>query len=124
MLSIRGMWRVLFIALCLMVSAHHGVRGIAHAAHAVTSTGDSMHCVGDTCVGAVAEDSHDDARLLAACVAILALAAAAALGRGASRVVRVARRTISTGGWCVAVMRQRPPAHGPPRPIRPCVLLR
>ncbi len=113
------MWRLVVIALCLVVATHHGAPGLAHATQPVQVPA-TAQCVGEHCGGG----PHDDAGMLAACLAILALVAGAALGRRVGRLVRVAMPTLYITPWCMASVRPGPPAHGPPRPIRPCVLLR
>jgi hypothetical protein len=114
------MWRLVVIALCLVVAAHHGAPGLAHATHPAPAT---AQCAGEHCEGGLHDTAHDDAGLLAACLAILALVAGAALGRRVGGVVRVALLVLPAARWCVALIRPWPPAHGPPRPIRPCVLV-
>jgi hypothetical protein len=122
-LFIGGMWRLVVIALCLVVATHHGAPGLAHATQPV-QVPTSTQCAGEHCGGGPHNGAHDDAGMLAACLAILALVAGAALGRRVGRLVRVAMPTLCIAPWCVKSVRPGPPAHGPPRPIRLCVLLR
>lgn len=112
------------IALALVVAVHHGVPVLGHSAHAQAAS----HCAAGACApdagGAHGgDDGSADLGLAAACLAILVMAAAVAagLGRGLRmRLPLLAQRARRAGR--VAML--GPPAHGPPRPIRPCVLQR
>jgi len=119
-----GMRLLIVIALALVVAVHHGVPVLGHSAHAQAAP----HCAAGTCApdagGAHGgDDGAADIGLAGACLAILAMAAAVAVGLGRGlrmRVPLLAERARHAGR--VAML--GPPAHGPPRPIRPCVLQR
>ncbi|MBM3664737.1 MAG: hypothetical protein FJW92_02945 [Actinobacteria bacterium] len=112
------------IALALVVAVHHGVPVLGHPGHAQGAS----HCAAGPCApdagGALGgDDGAADLGLAGACLAILAMAAAVAAGLG--RGLRVRLRLEAP-----RIRRDRrihmlgPPAHGPPRPLRPCVLQR
>ncbi len=112
------------IALALVLAMHHGAPTLGHSAHAQVAP----QCLAGECAppGGPAHGSDDgtsDVGMASACMAMLAMAAAIAVGLGrglrvrlpfAASGIRRATRIHMTG----------PPAHGPPRPIRPCVLQR
>lgn len=108
------------LVLSLAVVMHHGVPGAGHAAHAA----DTVPCDGASCASGV-PDGHDDdhgAGIAASCLAIVAMAAVAGLSGPAPLRIRAlvahARRVAPPAGVLM------PMAHGPPRPLRPCVLQR
>lgn len=107
------------LMLSLAIVTHHGVPSAGHAGHGATAP-----CAGPACLSGV-PDGHGDehgAGVAAACLAILAFAAALRLGRRPPWRLRVlvlgAARVMGRAGA------SRPVAHGPPRPLRPCVLQR
>lgn len=112
------------IALALVVAVHHGVPVLGHSAHAQAAP----QCAAGTCApdsGGAHGGDHGaaDLGLAGACLAILAMAAAVAVGLGRGlrmRLPLLAQRATRAG----RVAMTGPPAHGPPRPIRPCVLQR
>jgi hypothetical protein len=112
------------IALALVVATHHGAPMLGHSAHAQAApTCATGECAPHGGAAHGSDDGTSDMDMAAACMAILAMAAAVAFGLGrrlrvrlplAAAGIRYAWRSYMTG----------PPAHGPPRPIRPSVLQR
>lgn len=108
------------LMLCAVVAVHHGVPVLGHAAHGagpaeMTAGGHGQH--------EQPGDADDQGGVLGACLAVLVAA-------GLAVSVLWARRGILAARLAPRAVRMRipmapgPPAHGPPRPIRPCVLLR
>lgn len=111
------MWRPILIILALVVVAHHGAPVVTHAAGGGLAT----HCALAGCPG---ESGHDVGGLALLCVAILI----AAIPLAAAVLARIRRRPFFTGPpaliTCTRAHGRAPPAHGPPHPLRPCVLIR
>lgn len=108
------------LMLCAVVAVHHGVPVLGHAAHAPGSPGAAAADHGQH---GQPGDAGDDGAIIGACLAVLVAAGLAMSALRPRRGVLVPRL-----GPRVARMRipavPGPPAHGPPRPLRPCVLQR
>ena len=108
------------LVLCVMVAMHHGApmlghQGSAAMPHAVGAGGHGQHGAPD--------QSGDHGAAIGTCLAVLVVAGLAAAVLAARR--RWApRRTASRLPAPFLLMTVGPPPHGPPRPIRPCVLQR
>jgi hypothetical protein len=127
--EVRALIRLAAIALLsLVVALHHGVPVLGHAAHAgaapaphgVATSGSGTHPASCAPAGCVEHDTG--AGLAAVCLAILAMAAATALAMS-RRWRPLVARAVRTRMIVPARALRLPPPHGPPRPIRPCVLL-
>lgn len=108
------------LMLCAVVAVHHGVPVLGHAAH---GAGPAEMSVGGHGQHEQPGDADDQGGVLGACLAVLVavlLAVSALSSRRRVLVARLAPRAVRTR----LLMAPGPPAHGPPRPIRPCVLLR
>jgi len=108
---------VALVLLCMVVVVHHGVPALGHEAHAAAgqSTGAPGHAD---------HDAPDDAGLLmGTCLAVL-VAAGLAVATVAARRLFILRRASLLAARPSVRMLVGPPSHGPPRPTRPCVLLR
>ena len=110
------MWRSVLFILALVVVVHHGVPVVTHASQGESAT----HC-GPT--GCPAEPGHDVGGMALLCVAILV----AVISLSVAVLARVRCRIFFTGPPAsLPFMRahgRAPPAHGPPHPLRPCVLV-
>lgn len=106
------------LLLSLVLAGHHGVPALGHVSHqGHGATMGQEGCTADGCGG------EGDGLLVAACVAVLAMAAAVAMrarraGDGPARPAWRGTERESPRWFSL------PPAHGPPRPLRPCVLQR
>lgn len=110
------MWRSVLFILALVVVVHHGVPVVTHASQGEPAP----HCGSAGCPAASGHDMGGMALLcLAILVAVIALAVAV--------LARVRCRTFFTGAPAsLTFMRahgRAPPAHGPPHPLRSCVLV-
>lgn len=109
------MWRSVLIILALVVVVHHGVPVVTHAAQGEPAT----HCGPAGCPG---EPGHDVGGMALLCLAIFIAAIALAVA-----VLARIRRAFFTGPPVSLTLTRAhgraPPAHGPPHPLRPCVLV-
>lgn len=105
------------LMLCVTVAMHHGVPALGHQAHAAPP----QAAAGVHGQHGVPEQPDDHGAAIGTCLAVLVVAGLVAAALAARRrwVPRRAAGRLRAPLSSVAVS---PPAHGPPRPIRPCVL--
>ncbi len=114
------MWRAIIIALALVVVVQHGTPMVGEA---MSMSPAPAYCQGSDCVAHPDSSQQDGMGTVMLCIAVLAIAVIA-------REQMLTRRDMRMVPLRRAFERARmpayrgPPAHGPPRPLRPCVLLR
>ncbi len=114
------MWRAIIIALALVVVVQHGTPMVGEAMGMPAAP---AYCQGSDCAAQHHSPQQDGMGTVMLCIAVLAVAVIASeqmLTRRGMRMVPLRRAF----GRARMPAYRGPPAHGPPRPLRPCVLLR